>query len=61
MKTLVVEDERKVAKALKESVGLAIAHHVIEINGSRIELKRRLSQGGRFRIVLPAQKRGDTV
>jgi len=40
---------------------LAIALHVVKINGGRVELERKLGQGSTFRIVLPAQKGGKTA
>jgi signal transduction histidine kinase len=40
---------------------LAIAHHVVEINGCQIELENILGQGSTFRIVLPAQKEAETA
>jgi len=42
-------------------LGLAIARHVVEINGGRIELQSKLGQGSTFRIVLPEQKGGETA
>jgi len=42
-------------------LGLAIARHVVEINGGRVELESKLGQGSTFRIVLPAQERGKTA
>jgi len=42
-------------------LGLAIARHVVEINGGRVELESKLGQGSTFRIVLPAQKGGETT
>ncbi len=42
-------------------LGLAIARHVVEINGGLVELESKLGQGSTFRIVLPAQERGETA
>ncbi len=42
-------------------LGLAIARHEVEINGGRVEMESELGQGSTFRIVLPAQKGGDTT
>ena len=42
-------------------LGLAIARHMVEINGGRVELQSKMGQGSTFRIVLPVQERGETA
>ncbi|MCP4610525.1 MAG: HAMP domain-containing protein [Planctomycetes bacterium] len=42
-------------------LGLAIARHVIEMNGGRIELETEVNKGSTFRIVLPLLIRDDAA
>jgi heavy metal sensor kinase len=42
-------------------LGLAIARHMVEINGGRVELDSTRGQGSTFRIALPVKKGGDAT